>query len=273
MRRIRVILFLLPLLASAGAPAWWFLGDTPVITPGALQNNEGPVVSGQLKHVANEAKKYLDSKLADRGGAGAGIVAFANNNPSTNDSIVTVGQLKAVAMPFYDRLIEAGYPTREILRWNGYPSTWTSIYPWPQDVTATAENAAPCTIGQLKLAFAFDLTDSDSDGLPDFWEQLHGTDVYFAGDAFFDSDGDGYVALSEFELGTDPNDYFNGVPPAGPPIAPSGVVATLKPDGRLLVRWNDNSTNESSFRIFSIRPPAVSRCKSRRCFRTPRPWL
>jgi len=29
-------------------------------------------------------------------------------------------------------------------------------------------------------------------------------------DAFFDIDGDGYVALSEFQRGTDPTDYFNG---------------------------------------------------------------
>ncbi|MBE7501797.1 MAG: hypothetical protein HS113_16125 [Verrucomicrobiales bacterium] len=42
--------------------------------------------------------------------------------------------------------------------------------------------------------------DSDGDGLPDWWEQLHGADLDPDGDA----DGDGRTNLAEFRAGTDP---------------------------------------------------------------------
>ena len=250
--RLLLVALFAPLYASLAVPVWWWDGAPPDYAPiltNAPQNNEGPVVSGQLKHVANQARLYLEESLAGRGGAGPGIVAFTNNNPATNDTIVTVGQLKAVAKPFYERLREAGYNTREILRSNGYPSTWTSLDPWGP-VAAVDGNDAPCTIGQLKLVFAFDLTDSDVDGLPNYWELLYGLNPYYASDAFADRDGDGYVALSEFQRGTDPNDYFNGTPPTSPPLAPSTVKAIVRADGRLDVSWLDHSTNEERFRIF-----------------------
>ncbi len=55
--------------------------------------------------------------------------------------------------------------------------------------------------------------DSDFDGIPDGWEVLHGLDPRFAGDAGKDADGDGLIALQEFQAGSDPQDFFNGVLP------------------------------------------------------------
>jgi len=47
--------------------------------------------------------------------------------------------------------------------------------------------------------------DSDGDGMPDSWEQLHGLDPQDPSDASADSDGDGYTNLQEYLAGTDPN--------------------------------------------------------------------
>ena len=47
--------------------------------------------------------------------------------------------------------------------------------------------------------------DSDGDGIPDWWETLHGLDPFDKSDAWEDWDGDGLDNLAEFRAGTDPS--------------------------------------------------------------------
>jgi len=53
-------------------------------------------------------------------------------------------------------------------------------------------------------ADAFD-EDDDNDGMPDWWELLHGLDPFDPSDADDDPDMDGLTNLKEFQDGTDPN--------------------------------------------------------------------
>ena len=56
-------------------------------------------------------------------------------------------------------------------------------------------------IGQVKNAFSFDPgSDADGDGMPDWWETLHGVN-----DAAADQDGDGLTNLEEYQWDTDPH--------------------------------------------------------------------
>lgn len=65
---------------------------------------------------------------------------------------------------------------------------------------------------RLDLKVNLPQLDSDGDGMPDWWENLHGLNPFYAGDALSDFDGDGWTALQEFQRGTNPNE--NNAAPA-----------------------------------------------------------
>jgi hypothetical protein len=166
-------------------PAWWTNSETRIIDPNADHStsaNYAPANIGQLKSIAAAAKIHLDENLA--GGAGTNIDNLINGfstDPSVNYAPANIGQLKAVAQPFYDRLIAAGYDTKQNLINHGYTNTWSSAYPWDtNNPVPTSANYAPVNMGQLKSVFSFDLSnfnianiDNNNNGLPDWWEQAY----------------------------------------------------------------------------------------------------
>jgi len=188
--RLAVLLVLANLSAlPAAPPGWWLEEDTRVVSEENAPNDFGPVNIGQLKHMATQAKKHLDAFLPD--GAGPAIDTLVSGfeprsgvsySPEelqairvANHSPANLGQMKAVAKPFYDRLAAEGYDTKANLIFRGYPANWLQDYPWdPQSPKII--NYSPANLGQLKLIFSFDLSnwspirDGDSNALPDAWE-------------------------------------------------------------------------------------------------------
>jgi hypothetical protein len=169
----------------AKLPAWWN-GNTnppagPDETPPPLddwvhQPDRTAITYGQLKVVATHARDYLNSVLADVGGAGTKVdEALASlNDPTTipDDSApAPQAQLQAITQPFYERLVAAGYDTKANLAASGLGADWASNFPWPDpppgpddaayDANAYATwqqaQAAPANLGQLKVDFSFDL--------------------------------------------------------------------------------------------------------------------
>ncbi len=147
-----------PLLCRAQGPSWWV--SRGVIDTNSAVKDYAPANIGQLKWFATNAADELEANLP--GGAGSNVFNLVSGFVATGNFLaVNLGQLKYVAQPFCDRLIEEGYT-------NGCP--WTS---------ATADDAdfAPANIGQIKRAFDFDLSfDEDNDGMPDWWEVRYGVD-------------------------------------------------------------------------------------------------
>jgi hypothetical protein len=110
-------------------------------------------------------------------------------NAANNYAAVNVGQLKAVATPFYNRLIVLGAVTN---------------FPWANK--PSANNYAIANIGQAKKAFSFCLgpvLDTDGDNMPDAWEVFYGL-CPFLNDSWKDNDNDGLSNREEYKNRTDP---------------------------------------------------------------------
>jgi Bacterial TSP3 repeat len=59
---------------------------------------------------------------------------------------------------------------------------------------------------QVVLPMSSTMSDSDGDGMPDWWEITYGLNPHNPSDASADPDGDGWTNLEEYQNGTDPHD-------------------------------------------------------------------
>jgi len=103
-------------------------------------------------------------------------------------------------------------------------------------------------LGQIKSLFQFDLaTDSDKDGLPDWWEKAHGLNHKNRNDALATSAGGRMTNLAAYRNHLDPADASA---PVASSLAPSDppVVITLR-SSRL-----NNSTTDNSSAFIDIDP-------------------
>ncbi len=113
-------------------PAWWAARGVWDVDS-ASSNDFAVANQGQLKWIARCAAEELDASLD--GGSGSTIWQRVTGVPSGGDySVVNVGQLKAMAAPFYQRM--------------GKPLPWA-------DAT-NINDYAIVNIGQLKSLFSFD---------------------------------------------------------------------------------------------------------------------
>ena len=127
-------------MLHAQMPAWWT--ERGVLDLNMPLNDFAHVNEGQLKYIAQQAYLEMEEHLPGGGGSNltAWIAGLANNY---NYYPVNVGQLKTMAEPFYDRLIEVGLVDE-------YP--WANIF--------TLNDFVLGNIGQVKALFDFELSAS-----------------------------------------------------------------------------------------------------------------
>ena len=208
--------------ARAADPAWW---ATRGVTTSSPQSNLSPATIGQAKHMVAMALAELQTRLdtptfqalqADVATLVSLAVPPTPDDFAKQKQVLLVGQLKALARPFYDRLraLDAPWVNQKMylasIRLQEPGSNPLSYSPYPWSVTTTDDsNYSPATLGQLKAAFSLHYEDwgipepadpplpsgpydTDSDGLSDVTEMAMGTSPTLR-----DSDGDGYLDATD----------------------------------------------------------------------------
>jgi len=257
---IAVSLFFSGIFAKANPPVWWRDGTPPVFDSTAAPNNLGMANIGQAKWMASEALRTLDATAPevstliryDLAGTASNhsnrIVDLTVPNPKPSGwadqqkAPLLLGQLKAIALPFYNRLNQADHNWLlgqiNLNQPNGVaiPGThyWivtgnanyieNGCYPWNPG-TAPDVNKSPVTIGQLKAIFSLRFEDPNfspqtinesgnavassvpgdlnNDGLGDAWEmQWFGSLTAQTGNGCYS--GDGIMNKYKEQAGTDP---------------------------------------------------------------------
>ena len=165
--------------------------------------------------MAVTAVSELDADLAQFGGSqldGLAITLTGTTAQTSDYAAVNLGQLKALAQPFYDRLLAVGYFGPPIIV-TGTTPVITGTYPWigPGMV---ANDYAMANIGQVKNLFSFDVTySSGTNGLPDWW-----ANKYFPGQTVDSGSavawsGGQVTILQAYQNGWNPIDFYNGQAP------------------------------------------------------------
>jgi len=188
-RLARALLLILPICGTmtvlADDPGWWGSGDPPAVDSTLSATNHAPATVGQAKWLALEALRALEPIAPAIGDAIRGdleeLADFTVPDPKTDAwrekqrAALTLGQLKALALPFYNHLnaespswvldqIEArqgGTATSGTHYWQvtgnaAYQSG--GYFPW-NPATATAVNHQAAGLGHLKSVFFLDFPD------------------------------------------------------------------------------------------------------------------
>lgn len=141
-------------------PTWW--SNRGVIKPNAAADDYAAINRGQLKNIALGAFKECETRLP--GGAGLELTQFIDTftqvvngqrepktSAQTDDfAVATIGQVKAMALPFYQRFTQLGFGARFI---------------WP--ASGSADDYAVANLGQAKSIFNFELDPTALVAAPD----------------------------------------------------------------------------------------------------------
>ncbi|MFD2256891.1 hypothetical protein ACFSSA_09400 [Luteolibacter algae] len=225
------ILLLLMLAALASPPLWWSDPSNPVSTVDP-PNNKGPANIGQAKHMAKAALDALAQVLpttaaaieSDLVGPGKPIPSWAPPANQTerdkNHAPLLIGQLKAIADPFYTHLHNAAPAWLDKqLADNGTKdnSTPENCFPWTSAPTDDS-NRGVANIGQLKAVFSLRFEyflDSDNDGLHDGWETFYFGNLTTA-DPYAIGQPDGLSNKEKSNLGLNPTTDYSDPTAAEP---------------------------------------------------------
>ncbi|MCP5534108.1 MAG: hypothetical protein H7A48_13135 [Akkermansiaceae bacterium] len=182
------------------------------------------------------------------------VLAFANTDYEANSNRSATFDLSAEVSPGVNWFgIEPGSSYNAVDLLSADPTTTV----WALDRTGAdliangipIELSAPVdSLGQAKYLRLIDTAvplDSDSDGIPDAWEDSNGLDKLDPADPIDDDDLDGYSNLAEYYAGTDPQDRSSLLRATGTTRTAGGVLITWAsvPGRSYRIEWTDDFGN------------------------------
>jgi hypothetical protein len=157
----------------------------------------------------------LDSSISfGQPSVGLGRVFVASNNElqvyaeATGEFLWSWSTPSGVALqPFIALSATHAFVTTNAATYAIDLATQSAVWSYDTGGRVSLSNEGALLIASGDLIAVIDIEgDSDSDGLPNWWERVHGMDPGDAGDAFSDIDSDVLTAVEEFSRGTYPND-------------------------------------------------------------------
>ena len=219
-------------------PEWWGFTDDDtgesVLFATSPVDHKAAANVGQAKWIAYRALMELravlplsaariDEALLDEGILPSWDFPVTAAEKAAHRGVLSQGQLKALAAPFYDELFDVaqGWLDAEMSLYQTKQTTGSGSDVWPQNhypwgaAVGTHDPTAVVSIGQLKAAFCLDFwadREATPDQVPDLWEH------YLVGL----SPTDTYTAISQIN-GNNVNTVGNGLN--------AGIAPNPSPDG------------------------------------------
>jgi hypothetical protein len=191
--------WLLALLLGA-PPANAFIGEPETIVYGRILNQRNPsaeqlVTTGQLLWTIKKPDGSTILLSANVDALGGGSYSYFLRIP--HQAVMLGQQPSALTVPLG---ITSSIVTFETITMDGGPA---AILP-PATTSIDLDQLLRTTAWRVDLKINSTPLDSDGDGMPDWWEDLHGLDKQNANDALTDLNGNGRNNLAEFLAGTAP---------------------------------------------------------------------
>jgi len=201
------------ILVQGGAPAWIncvFLDNAATTSGGAIYQNDGDSLILHSTFSCNSAPAgsaigvlagsvTIDKSILWNRGASE-IDPASGVSVHVNDSIVTFGHSGVGNINSDPLLTRSGHLSLGSPAINQGDILFTSLV----DMDGEAR-----PVGSSTDLGADEYIDSDSDGLPDWWESLHFGEAESVTSSSGNADGDGLTNLQEYQQGSDPTNYYS----------------------------------------------------------------
>ena len=198
MKTPSLVFFATAALATTSALADTSIPEPETIFYGKVLNHSGSQVhqmtSGTLTWSISKSETEALEFTAELGSLAEGVYSYQLRVPHSALALDLEGSPDAIPLAAWESQHE-----HITITLDGSPAKISAA----GNHSFNIAQAARASTYRLDLEVNSQMADSDGDGLPDWWEEIHGLNVQ-GNDANNDLDGDGLSNLAEFLTGTDP---------------------------------------------------------------------